>query len=229
MSRAARTFLLGSALALGVACGGKTVDDAAPDAASDAAGECTPGAKKPQDCNTCTCGEDRQWWCTTMGCRDAAHDDVCRAGETKSPDGCTVCVCSASNAWVCDDTACRDAGFDAGFDVGRDPRCPASWSAATSGTHDDLCAAGVSCAYAEGSCSCPEYCGGPPPGPDWKPTWTCSPKPPPRTDGCPDAELTDGAPCTSPGKWCSYGRSCCLYGYKCTDGRWVQSGPICPP
>ncbi|MBI2394943.1 MAG: hypothetical protein HYV09_35565 [Deltaproteobacteria bacterium] len=231
MQRVLRRLLLASTFVSGFACGGKTYDGGAPDAA-DAARDCTPGAKKTLDCNTCTCGDDGLWACTTMGCLDAGGDGGCMPGATKKLDDCNSCTCMANGEWACTGIACLDSGADsgleAGFDAGRDPRCPASWSEATSGSHDDLCASGVTCAYPEGSCKCPEYCGGPPPGPDWKPTWTCAPKPPPRTDGCPEVELTDGSLCTTPGKVCSYG-SCCLYQYECKDGRWKSSGPICPP
>lgn len=218
MSSPLRLLLVASAVSLLAACGGKTDDTAMPDGG----GACTKGDTKKWDCNTCTCGDDGQWWCTTMACVDASPDTMsCTPGESKKLD-CNTCTCMSNGEWACTGMACVDSGPDA-----RDPRCPSSWSEATSGSHDDLCPT-ISCEYPEGTCTCPAYCGGPAPGPDWKPTWTCTPKPPPRTDGCPDAELTDGASCTTAGKVCSYG-SCCMYQYQCTGGHWKKSGPICPP
>lgn len=42
--------------------------------------KCAPGEKKKQDCNTCTCGEDGQFWCTTMACVDAAAPEPAESG-----------------------------------------------------------------------------------------------------------------------------------------------------
>jgi len=212
-----------SALALGAACGGKT-DDAT---TADAGDGCKPGDKKNLECNACTCDASGFWACTTMGCLDASPDAACTPGATKKLD-CNTCSCMPNGEWACTGIACVDSALpDTGTDASRDPRCPSSWTAATTGSHDDLCPT-IACTYPEGSCTCPGYCGGPPPGPDWKPTWTCTPKPPPRTDGCPDAELTDGASCSTAGKVCSYG-SCCMYQYECISSHWKKSGPICPP
>lgn len=159
-----------------------------------------------------------------MGCADAGPDSgKCTPGESRKLD-CNTCTCMSNGEWACTGLACIDSGTDGG---GVDPRCPSSWAAATTGSHDALCP-DISCAYPEGSCNCPAYCGGPAPGPDWMPTWTCTPKPPPRTDGCPDVEPTDGAACATEGKRCDYDR-CCVYGYTCTKGTWKATGPMCPP
>jgi hypothetical protein len=194
-------------LFLAVACGGTTSGDTPGDAGSDAAG-CTKGETKKLDCNSCTCQGDGLWACTTIACMDAASFD------TAAPDTAIA------------DTAKADVAVDA---PANDPRCPKDWISAQ-GTHDDLCPAHLTCNYAEGSCTCPAYCGGPPPGPDWKPTWTCTPTPPPRTDGCPDAEPADGSACTglAEHKVCDYG-TCCFDQLECLAGKWKKSGPICPP
>lgn len=210
---------LASTLALGVACGGKTDDGAT---TSDAGDKCTAGDKKKVDCNTCTCDSAGLWWCTTMACN---VDAGCMPGSSKKLDDCNSCSCMANGEWACTGIACIDSGVDSGVDAARDPRCPASWALAQSGSHDDLCAESIACNYPEGSCTCPAYCGGPPPGPDWKPSWSCTPK---RTDGCPEAELTEGSACSVSGKVCSYG-SCCMTQYECVAGKWNKSGPICPP
>lgn len=207
-------FLRRSLLALAplvlvvVGCGGNVdAGGSGTDAGSDTSG-CTKGETRHTDCNTCTCLDDGTFACTTLACADSGRPD----------------------------TATYDAG---GFDIGgfeegtdahvSDPRCPGDWAAAQ-GSHDDLCAAHLSCDYTEGSCTCPAYCGGVPPGPDWKPTWTCTPKPPPRTDGCPDVEPTGGSACTTfpDHKVCDYG-SCCFDQLECAAGAWKKSGPICPP
>lgn len=205
-----------------VACGGKTEDQATSDGgrSDGGAGDCTPGAKKSMDCNACTCTAEGFWSCTTMACVDAAADTgKCTPGESKKID-CNTCTCMKDGEWACTGLACVDAGSDSGSD----PRCPSSWSAATSGSHDDLCPS-IACSYPEGSCTCPAYCGGPPPGPDWKATWQCTPK---RTDGCPETELTEGGSCSTPAKTCSYG-ACCTTQYTCTGGTWKKSGSFCPP
>lgn len=207
-------------MALGFACGGKTDDPASPDAG----GECTPGTTKKLDCNNCTCNGDGLWSCTTMACLDASPDAACIPGTTKKLD-CNTCSCMSNGEWACTGMACLDAGMDTGGDG--DPRCPSTWAAANTGSHDDLCPS-IACVYAEGSCTCPGPCGGPPPGPDWKPSFTCTPKPPPRTDGCPDVEPTDGAACATAAKECTYSR-CCMYRYTCESSKWKASGPICPP
>lgn len=195
-----------------LACGGKTDDGAPP---TDAGAKCAEGDKKKEDCNTCTCDGSGQWWCTTMECN---VDAGCMPGATKKLDDCNSCTCLANGEWACTGIACTDGGA-------RDPRCPVSFAAAETGDHNALCADKISCEYPEGSCSCPAYCGGPPPGPDWEPTWSCTKK---RTDGCPDEELTAGSACSVAGKVCSYG-SCCVTQYECTGGTWRKSGPICPP
>ena len=206
---------LALAVVFAVACGGKTESES-----TDAGGTCRAGEKQKQNCNTCTCDSRGQWSCTLEACVDASADSAtCTPGQTRKLD-CNSCTCMPNGEWACTGLACSDAGLD--------PRCPATWSAASTGSHDDLCPEMLACNYAEGSCTCPAYCGGPPPGPDWKPTWTCTPKPPPRMDGCPEAELIDGATCTTAGKVCSYG-SCCMNQYECVSGTWRKSGPICPP
>jgi len=213
---------LSSTIVLTPACGGKTETEPT-DAGADG-GLCKPGDTKKMGCNSCSCDASGLWECTTMACIDAAQDTLgCVPGETKKLD-CNSCTCMSNGEWACTGLGCIDSGTDSALD----PRCPSSWAAAQTGSHDDLCPAMISCNYAEGSCACPAYCGGVPPGPDWKPTWTCTPKPPPRTDGCPDAELTDDAVCGAAGKVCSYG-SCCMNQYECISGHWRKSGPICPP
>jgi hypothetical protein len=215
-----RSLFALSALVLVLGCGGKTED--VPTTTD--SGACRKGDKQKQDCNTCTCGDDGQWWCTTMACIDSGPTE-CVPGSTKKLD-CNSCSCMSDGRWACTGIACVDSGV---VDAGNDPRCPSSWAAAKEGDHNDLCDAMLSCSYADGSCTCPAYCGGPAPGPDWKPTWTCTPKPPPRTDGCPDAEPADATSCSlASGKSCMYG-SCCMNQYECISGKWRKSGPICPP
>ena len=198
-------------LLLSVACGGSTSDDTTADGSTDSAGGgCKKGETKPagDGCNTCTCMENGSFACTYLACGDGAPVDT-SVRDTASSD-----------------TAKVDGGVDA---PANDPRCPTDWATAQ-GKHDDLCADGLTCNYAEGSCTCPPYCGGPPPGPDWTPSWTCTPTPPPRTDGCPDVEPADGSACTGVAehKVCSYG-SCCFDQLECITGKWKKSGPICPP
>ena len=199
-----RSLLAFAPVILAVGCGGSVDggDGSTTDAGVDGGGTgCKKGETKKVDCNSCTCMDDGTFACTTLYCADSGPPD----------------------------TASFDSG---GFDIGtdaHDSRCPFDWTAAQ-GAHDDLCASHVSCEYPEGSCTCPAYCGGVPPGPDWTPTWTCTPKPPPRTDGCPDVEPTDGSACTGipDHKVCDYG-SCCFDQLECAAGAWKKSGPICPP
>jgi hypothetical protein len=206
-------------LLVAMACGGQTSADApGGDSGGDAA-KCTTGETKkaPDGCNTCTCGPDGQFGCTLIACLDGGYD-------TARPDTATT------------DTATTDTAIgvdarktDVGVDAAKDPRCPADWTAAK-GAHDELCADALTCVYAEGSCTCPPYCGGPPPGPDWKSSWTCTPTPEPRTDGCPDVEPSDGASCAgiADRKVCMYG-SCCVDELQCVAGTWKKTGVICPP
>jgi hypothetical protein len=220
--------LFALAAILVVACGGQTSGGSAED-------PCRKGDTKEANdgCNTCTCQADGTWGCTLMACIDSG---VCHVGDTKKFD-CNTCTCRAEGDWACTAMACDAGPFDTGISdttpdakpdaPPRDPRCPATWAEAQ-GAHDDLCASFVSCTYDEGSCYCPPYCGGPAPGPDWKPSWACTPKPTPRTDGCPDSEPVSGKACAPEGKTCTYG-SCCFSNYECVSGKWKGSGPICPP
>jgi hypothetical protein len=113
----------------------------------------------------------------------------------------------------------KDAAKDAAGP--NDKRCPSSFKAPKGN-----CDVGVTCGYAEGSCACLGYCGGPPPPPDVDQShWTCTPK---RTDGCPELAPENGDGCNGP-KSCTYG-DCCVQTFVCSaGGKWLGGVLQCPP
>ena len=110
---------------------------------------------------------------------------------------------------------------------GTDARCPRTFKQA-SGPCDPGTSYGEMCVYPEGRCACVRSipCSGVP-QPPGEPRWKCEAK---RTDGCPDAQPSQGAACTKPGKKCSYG-DCGSTELTCDakTKKWLISGGVGPP
>ncbi|XP_066259691.1 serine protease inhibitor I/II-like [Euwallacea similis] len=70
--------------------------------------ECTPGATKKEDCNSCSCISPGIWICTKIQCRNKreAQTEPCTEGQTTSFDnGCNTCTCT-NGIWACTQKLC---------------------------------------------------------------------------------------------------------------------------
>ncbi|WP_266145809.1 hypothetical protein, partial [Escherichia coli] len=86
----------------------------------DAAGECTPGQTKKQDCNTCTCTPTGIWGCTRKACRTTREVEepaiVKRQAQQCTPNksfkkDCNTCTCNKDGtAAICTQIACLNRG-----------------------------------------------------------------------------------------------------------------------
>ena len=167
---------------------------------------------------------------TLLALASACEDSSGRLDGAASPDAALDArpVDAMSND---SPTSLDGGGDDASANAAGDPRCPSQWAVASVGMHSELCASfgegggNFACAYPEGTCGCPGYCGGAAPPDDWKPSWYCKPL---RTDGCGKVPPAEGSSCAPEGKVCIYG-DCCIQPFTCSDTKWTGGEVACPP
>ncbi|MFI5298164.1 MAG: hypothetical protein ACHREM_08705 [Polyangiales bacterium] len=208
-----------------VACGGNVQFGAADASATDSGGDAADATSSDAACVN-----------SIQGASCSKGDVPCDAGGDRCCIGyvwaCIAVGPSGAMVWTKEGLGCAcvaDAAVDAPSDVSHvdanPASCPVTWTAATTGNHDGLCATTIVCGYAEGSCTCEGFCGGIAiPDADLSPHWACTPN---RTDGCSDATPKDGDPCAVAGQACTYG-PCCVTTYTCTSGHWKAGPMACP-